>query len=339
MLAPKQAALVRKIPPEALDRLRLEPSAREQVENQIEIFFRDASRKIESGETFQKLVGRTSGRFSKEFFFISSILIRSLFSPSEEDIRMVREKFATCPGVSESQLNALSYHVKPERPSLPGLEEEWSGTEWIRWTTDQYVPYRKWQAHNSHFDPELENIAARFTDWYIREYVSIHKEYDQSLIHCLWPLSSDRAKNEFSIVLLIDCLPVEFMGLLDAALLNVGFSRHDLHYRFAALPTVTEYNKASLLSGKWLEKPADYATILEARGVKDWGGRKVFYLKSLKEMSEMEPPKEAAVAVLNFTEGDELLHSDVESGNTTYEDELHRLFARVAEAASILSQK
>jgi len=56
-------------------------------------------------------------------------------------------------------------------------------------------------------------------------------------------------------------------------------------------------------------------------------------------MSEMTAPQEAAIVLLNFVDGDELLHSDVESKNTSYEQELHRLFARMAESVSRLSKE
>ena len=56
-------------------------------------------------------------------------------------------------------------------------------------------------------------------------------------------------------------------------------------------------------------------------------------------MSEMAAPQEAAIVLLNFLDGDELLHSDVQSKNTSYEEELHRLFARMAESVTRLSKE
>jgi hypothetical protein len=129
------------------------------------------------------------------------------------------------------------------------------------------------------------------------------------------------------------------MGLLDDALRNVGFSRHELSYRYAGLPTTTEYNKAAILSGKWEETAGNYETLLKARSVSEWKGKNVIYLSTLKALSELQTPVEPTIVVLNFSDGDELLHSDVESKNATYEEELHRLFSRVAEAVAKLSQE
>jgi hypothetical protein len=129
------------------------------------------------------------------------------------------------------------------------------------------------------------------------------------------------------------------MELLDQALRNVGLSRHDLHYRFAGLPTTTEYNKTALLSGKWQNKAGNYEAVLKNRSASDWSGENVVYLSNLKSLSEMEAPQETTIAVLNFVDGDEILHSDVEAKSTTHEDELHRIFSRMAESVNRLSQE
>jgi len=222
VLAPEQVLLVRKVPPDALHDLPLESTAKEQMLTQIELFFEEIREQVTSSDTFRKVVRWTSGRLLKEYHLISSILRSNRFPPTEEDVQEVRTKFRYCPGVSENQLNALRYCVKPDRPTLLGPEEEWSSAQWIRWTAEEYVPYRMWQVHNDYYDEDLEQTVARFTEWYISEYATIHKDPDLSLIHCSRPLSSNRSENEFSIVLLVDCLPLAFMDLLDDALRNVA---------------------------------------------------------------------------------------------------------------------
>ena len=339
VLAPEQVLFVRKIPAEAIYDLPLEPTSREQMLTQIELFFEEIRKQVASSDEFQKVVGWTSGRLFQEYHFISRILKGNLFSPTKEDVQKMQAKFRSCPGVSENKLNSLHYCVMPSCPTLLGPEEEWSSVEWIRWTTEEYAPYRTWQVHNGHYDEELEKTVARFSEWFIEEYTSVHKDSNLSLIHYLRILSSSGSEDELSIILLIDCLPLTFVSLLDDALRNVGFSRHDLHYRFAALPTITEYNKPVLLSGEWQNDAVNYEAILKSRAKTEWNNKQVVCLNNLKAMSEMAAPQEATIVFLNFLGGDELLHSDVESINTSYEEELHRLFARMAESVNRLSKE
>ena len=339
VLAPEQILFVRGIPPGAVRDLPLEPTAREQMLTQIEFLFEEIREQVTSSDEFQKVVGWTTGKLSQEYRYISGILKSKQFPPTEADIRVVREKFKSCPGVSESQLNSLIFCVKPSRPTLVGPEEVWSSAEWIRWTAEEYMPYRIWQVHNGQYDEDLEQTVARFSDWYISEYASIHKDPDLSLTHCLRNISSSNSGSEFTIILLVDCLPIAFMELLNQSLRNMGLSRHDLHYRFAGLPTITEYNKTALLSGKWQNKAGNYEAVLKNRSASDWRGENVVYLSNLKSLSEMEAPQEATIAVLNLVDGDEILHSDVDAKNTTHEDELHRIFSRMAESVNRLSQE
>jgi hypothetical protein len=126
-------------------------------------------------------------------------------------------------------------------------------------------------------------------------------------------------------------LPLLFMELLDEALRNVGLNRYTQEYRFAPLPTTTEYGKPLLLSGKWTGYEKDYAGILKTRSKSSWNNRKTLYLSNLKTLADLEPPAEPAIAFLNFMEFDELLHSDVLEKNSTYEMEFRLIAARLSE--------
>lgn len=334
VLPPQQVLFVKKIPVEAVTDLPLEATAREQICTHIKFFFEEIQGRITSGKEFRKIVECMSGRLFLEYQCVADLLRSNRFSTTIEDIEKVRDKFISCPGVNANQLRTLVKCVKPERPSLLEDDKDWSEQEWIRWTVEEYTPYRTWQIYNHIYDEEVEKTVRRFSSWYINEYASIHKDSDLSLIHSLKSLSTTEVKDEVSIILLIDCLPIPFMTLLDDALRNAGFSRHDSGYRFAPLPTITECSKPMLLSGEWEGSEKSYETILKTRAISDWGGRNIVYLSNLKALIDMKPPTEATIAVLNYLDGDELLHADVESKNTSYEDELYRLFTRIADAVN-----
>ena len=330
VLAPEQVLFVKDIPVELVYGLPLKPTTREQIQSQIKLLFKEIQDQVTSSQEFQKVLYWTSGLLFQEYQFISTILKSHQFSPTQEDVSLTRVKFKYCPGVSESNLNSLIYVVAQSQPQLLDSDKNWDGAEWIRWITKEYTPYRTWQIHNKHYDADLEKTVARFSKWFVEEYANIHKDPDHSLIHCLSDLSSNESEDQLSIILLIDCLPLEFMELLDVALKNEGYSRHGLQYRFAALPTITEFNKPLLISGKGSQTTANYNAILKTRTQEEWGNRKVFYLSNLKSLTEMTTPQDSSVILLNFLDGDELLHEDVESKGTTYDDELNRLFSRVA---------
>jgi hypothetical protein len=330
-LTAKNAAWVRLVPPGCIAEIPLQSNAREQLLTQIDVFFDHLKPQVKSSEDFRKIVGWTSGRLLQELKHISDLLRSNQFAVSTEDVQAVQDKFESCPGVTAGKLRSLKNCVQPAHPALLDEDTSWSAQEWIRWTEDEYLPYRTWQLHNNHYDEELEKTVQRFSAWYVDEYPVVQKDPDLSLIHSLGDAGKTEGNKALSVILLIDCLPLQFGGLLDDALRNYGFSMHERTYRFAPLPTTTMPNKAIVLGGQWGCHGKDYESVLKARAEQDWGGREVLYVSTLKALSELKLPDEPAVVVLNFVDSDDLLHEDVESKNTTYEEELYRLFNRVGE--------
>ena len=338
VLPPQQVLFVHKIPPAAIQSLELEPTAREQISTQIGIFFTGIKSEITSSEEFLKVLNCTSGRLLEEYQQIFSLLDTTPFAITQADVSGVQEKFNSCPGVSPTQLKSLSYRVMPNRPTLLESGMQWNDGDWVRWAVDEYIPYRNWQTHSNHFDAQLEETVQRFSEWYVENYVTIHKQQDTSLIYSF----NELAKNwgdSLDIILVIDCLPINFLGILEDSLKNVGFNRHNRGYRFSALPTVTEHNKYQLFRGEWGLGNKSYESLLKARAKEEWGDRNVIYLSNLKALSDMVIPTKPSTIVLNYIDGDELLHEDLEARNTTHEEELHRLYARMAEAVRGVADK
>ncbi len=341
VLTPEQILLVTEVPPEAVLDLPLEPAARDQLLTQIDFFFNDMAGQVRTNEDFKKLVGMVSGRLLNEFNHISAILAKNRIEPTRDDIENIKKKFESCPGVSGHRLRLLNFFVKPDRPTIPPPQviQSWSARDWINWTVNEYIPYRSWQEHQGFYDADLEQMAADFSRWYTQEYTSIHQDQGLSLVHCLRSLTHSQERKYLDIVLLVDCLPLAYIKIIEDKLLEKGFNRFDLHYRFAALPTSTAHNKPVLLSGQWLGKFSSYEAIIKQRALDDWHGRPSFYVHTLKGLQDIDPPEQGAVVVLNMIEADEILHEDMEARATTYEEELERLFIRLADSVNSLIQK
>ncbi len=338
VLTPVQIQWVRKVPPKVIATLPLESMIREQILTQIHLFFNSIETEVTTSEAFGKVLGCVSGRLSQEFEYVFEWLKQDRFPVTAREVAAVRDKFQGCPGISVGQLNALTYLVKPRRPTLLKDGQQWNRQEWIQWTVNEYMPYREWQTHTGHFDQELEATAQRFSEWYVDQYVAIHQEPADSLIHGISVLAVAWEK-ALSVILVVDCLPINFWRLLDDALRNVGFSQHDRSYRFALLPTVTEHNKPRLLAGRWENDKTAYDELLRDRAKSEWAGRELIYVSSLKALAEMEIPTRPATVVLNFIDGDEVLHEDVEARITTHEEELYRLYSRMAETVRKMADR
>ena len=327
---------VNKVPSKAVENLPFHSVAREQALAQIEIFFPDISSTVKSQDEFRKVVKCVSGRLSKEFKYIEEILNSGGFDVTAKEIDPVRDIFAGCPGITSVQLSGLDRFILPERPAIPEDGEEWEAGRWIKWAVEEYSPFRRWQISNDIHDPEVEGAVRAFSDWYIQEYAAIHPDAGMSLVHLLGDWRESIAEDQLSLVLLVDCLPVEFWGLLQKAFTRVGLHRHRMEYRFAPLPTTTEISKPLLLSGKWDRRHSDYAAILKE---KNTDGKEYVYLPDLKALEAVKLSETLNVLVLNYLPADEALHSDVGAKGSSYEEELYRLFSRLADSVKRLLER
>ena len=72
-----------------------------------------------------------------------------------------------------------------------------------------------------------------------------------------------------------------------------GFYRHALAYRFAPLPTDTEFVKPSIFSGAWNPLQKSYEAILRERATNDWAGKRVVYLPNPENAIRLLAPSGA----------------------------------------------
>lgn len=336
VLPAHRIAFINKVPSKAIENLPFHSIAREQALAQIEIFFRDIGSTVKSRDEFRKVVKCVCGRLPKEFKYIEEILNLRGFEVTANEIALVRDIFSGCPGITSVQLSRLDRFILPERPAIPVAGEEWDAERWIKWAVEEYSPFRRWQISNDIHDPEVEEAVRAFSDWYIEEYGAIHQDAGMSLVHLLGDWRESIAEDQLSLVLLIDCLPVEFWDLLQKAFTRVGLHRHRMEYRFAPLPTTTEISKPLLLSGEWDRRQSDYAAILKE---KNSGGKEYLYLPDLKALEAVKISDSPNVLVLNYLPADEVLHSDVGAKGSSYEEELYRLFSRLADSVKRLLER
>jgi hypothetical protein len=331
VLPPGQVWTVQKMPGKGLENIGPEPSARDAAIEQIDLFFEGILDQIDTSEAFQKVLAFTSGRLAREFQWLARLITEGRFPATQKDVEGIQKRFEHCPGLSGFQLASLGRYVKPETPPLLDDEREWTDTEWIRWAVDAYLPYRTWQVNNHYSDAAVEDTVKRFSQWYLAQYAAIHKDADLSMVHFLGKALSEETGHSAVIILMIDCLPLNFFGLLDRALQNTGFARHALEHRFVPLPTVTTCTKPEIISGNWNVDGKDYERLLKQRAAAEWGRSNAIYVSNLKSLASSTLSLDAPVLLLNFVDCDELLHTDMEARHMTHEEQLQFTFNRLAE--------
>ena len=330
----QQAKALRSMDRAALSKMSLHALGISDSVEQVSLFFNDVAASVTDEGEFLKVLQCTSGLLAKEFDLLHGILTSGKFAVTEGVVVRVQEHFGPGRVVSRVKLGLLKNLVVPPRPQVPAADAEWDWQEWLAWIGDEYLPYHHWQHASHQFDPEIEAVVARFSDWYVSAYESIHATPERSIVHALTTLTEQIMQDEMSLVFIIDCLPYTFTNQFTAAFTSAGFHRHDAKSVCALLPTFTEVCKPLLISGQWDADFSSYEKAVEHRGKQAWPGKTVRYfggdLSALRGSGQQE---EQSVLVLNYLPGDETLHADVLSAGSTYEEELHRIYSRLADAA------
>jgi hypothetical protein len=317
-----------------LREMALHPLAVTDATEQVNLFFADISKSVSSVAEFEKVLSCTSGLLHGEFDQLYSILAMGKFPVSGSTVRKMHDHFTAGRAVSKVKLGLLNHLVVPARPDAPDPDGTWDWPEWLAWATEEYLPYRHWQQLSGTYDTGVEAAAARFTDWYLSAYERIHADSTKSIVHVLTSLTEQIQQDEVSLVLIVDCLPQMFLAQLSEAFSTAGFHRHDSRSVCALLPTFTEVCKPLLVSGQWDYDFKSYEKAVALRAKQSWPTKVVQYFGgNLNALRDCGPFDAESVLVLNYLPGDETLHSDTIAVGTTYEEELHRIYVRLADAA------
>lgn len=331
VLEPQRAAAVRSVPLEALTGLELCPQAREKALEQIRTVFHDIGPQAKTLEGYRNLANCVSGRLPEELELLVDTAEKSGLSLTTGDVRSIRHAFEGCPAVPKATLRRLELLVVPPEPGP--VPQETGGDacgDWVHWYLEQYLPYRLWQQKSGHWSEAVEKTAVAFSDWYTARYVEVQTKANWGLTHTLAGWRHEIESDDVSVILVVDCLPAGFWRFLEDAMFPSGFHRHQLSYRYAPLPTHTAASKGCLLAGKWDPKTADYSRILNDRATADWPGKKAVYVSGLDDLAAMAVPECPFVVAVNYLFADKALHSSPEDMGSTHEEELERLFEKLA---------
>lgn len=327
-----QVTAVRAIPATVAASVPLEPTTRDEARTQVRLLFKEIEPKVSSSAEFRKILDCVSGKINEEIAFVESLLRNGKFEPTADDISQAQHVFQGASAAQKQRVAAFNHVVRPDYPEMPTIEEQWSWQEWTRWTIDQYAPYREWQVRNARYDAQIEESVGVFSDWYIQNYAALQADPGRGLVHAFTKTSRFSDSGQLTVVLMIDCLPISYFSILEKTLRSVGMKRQKLSYRFAGLPTITEYNKGAVIAGKPGPRSKAYETLLKERAEHDWNGIHTYYVSTPKELAALHPGQSGGIILYNHLEGDEILHSDVDSKNRTYEEDLERSYTPVAEA-------
>ena len=273
-----------------------------QVSGYLEIEFDAVMRLIRSGATVV-----TPGLVAR---------IRSRFQPITDSPRMAQA------------LDDLDLLISRQRPSVP--DEAWGESDWIRWATEEYLPYRFWQENTGQIDAEITESAGKYADWLYKNFGTLRYHSPNMAWKAMLELKDEmKAHTGAVLVIVADNLNPKFHPDLQSQMQRQGFFEHRLSFCFSMLPSCTEVSKKCVILGHYAPfEGTSYKKTVE----ETWSARlnkRVLYLSGIGDLRAIAS-RQHDVYFLNYLPIDISLH---QSENATGVSHAHAIRAYLAALA------
>ncbi len=212
-------------------------------------------------------LAQMSGLSEAEFSALQTMLNRSPEALNNRLLQAIRSRFMRLPN-AQAALRSLDQMVAPPEPSLPDLA--WPVDQWLRWATQQYMPYYAWVIHNDRGRDHQQACALQYSDWLYAQYpVWLNDEHSPLLLRQYQAMNTLIESDDRIVVI---WLIIDGMTWWQGGLMREICERHGLHPQaqvsgIAVLPSITSVSKRALVTG---QPTIDLAqpTIAEAARVK-----------------------------------------------------------------------
>ena len=254
------------------------------------------------------LLSQSSGNLEMEFDAVLQVLTSGVVAVTSELVSRVQDKFQPIqdfPRMAQA-LAALDLLVSRERPSKPNTA--WTESEWIRWATEEYLPYRFWLENTGRLDGEIAESAGAYGDWLYRSFGELRYHSQRMTWKALLGLKDEMKEHPGPVlVVVVDNLNAKFYPDLQAQMQHQGYYERDLSYCFSMVPSCTAVSKKCLMTGHY----APFEGTAYKKPVEDaWSARlrrPVLYIGSIGDLRTVSQC-EHDVYFLNYLPLDITLH-------------------------------
>jgi len=210
-------------------------------------------------------------------------------------LQVLRQRFADLPEAAAT-LDELEALVPPAQPVLP--QEQWSDEQWLRWATNDYMPYFAWTVR-SHQPREYQQICAlAYELWLARRYPNWLTIIGSPLITNQFTLLRDLLNmqpNAVVIWLVVDGMTWWQGRILQELCRHKGLHPQRYEAGIALLPSLTNISKRALVTGMAIPESPRSSIAQAAREKLERVGLRGYVSydahESLEALRSNEPPQ------------------------------------------------
>ena len=243
----------------------------------------------------QTALERMSGWSGVELHAIVGVLQReaSLLNPSV--LQALRQRFAELPEAAAS-LDELEALVPPAQPALP--QAAWSDEQWLRWATNDYMPYFTWTVRAHQPREYQQTCALAYETWLAQRYPHWLTSVGSPLITRQFTLMRDllgAQPNTVVVWLIVDGMTWWQGRILQEICRHQGLYLQRYEIGVALLPSLTDISKRALVTGMAISAPPHGSIAQAAReklervGVRGYVGYNAH--EALETLRSAEPPQ------------------------------------------------
>jgi hypothetical protein len=208
-----------------------------------------------------------SGMSEAEFSALHTMLKRFPEALDNRLLQTIRNQFALLPS-AQSVLRSLDKMVAPPEPPLP--DPAWPVEEWLRWATQQYMPYYAWVIQHDRGRNHQQACALQYSDWLYAQYPSwLNDDRSPLLLRQYQDMAAliDSDDRIAVIWLIIDGMTWWQGSIMREICERYGLLPQSQFPGIAILPSITSVSKRALVTGQPTIDLAE-PTIAEAARVK-----------------------------------------------------------------------
>lgn len=274
------------------------------VKDNIRLFLNSLKKQGLIKEEILDILKITSGVLTEELNFIVEVLKNNKSIVDRKIVNSVKDKFYDIIKDSNEYAELLDNIIPPTRPTI--IKKDASLMEKMKWSKNEYLPYRFWMEDNNQVDEVVDELSNQFGEWVYENYSNLLSDREYMIFNAINSIKDSLINDELSILLIIDNFNYKYVSLLKQLFLEQNFSNTMDKPLLSMLPSETSVSKAALIRGDAF----DYNNKSYDKLCSEW---QVFFNKNIKYLSEIgqlraETSKNADIYIINYLEIDSILH-------------------------------
>lgn len=195
-------------------------------------------------------LAQMSGLSEAEILVLNTMLNRQPEALDDHLLQAIKNQFLHLP-MAQHVLQNLATQVTPPEPPLPDFT--WTTDHWLRWATQQYMPYYAWVINTGRGRTHQQACALRYSDWLYTQYPSWLNDDQSPLLLRQYQDMSTLVDSDQQIIVI--WLIIDGMTWWQGNLMREICERYGLHTQvqragIAILPSITSVSKRALVTGQ-----------------------------------------------------------------------------------------